>query len=124
MNKNFTGKWWISQNEEWFSTGPFDSKKDAISEGRAIYGDEGFWVAESVNFLDLVSPDIDLMLEKLEERIWEISNVEDGPQIELSKDDHNELQDIVKKFLISRATINNFAISHTQWIDGQDKESL
>lgn len=27
---DYAGKWWISQNDEWFSNGPFDSKEAAI----------------------------------------------------------------------------------------------
>lgn len=113
---DYAGKWWISQNEEWFSNGPFDSKEAAICEGRAMYADEGFWVAESVNFLELISPNIDSMLQNLEEQIFEVSSVEDGPQIELSKEDQIELQDVVKKFLKERARISNFAIGHTEWV--------
>ena len=45
-----TKQFYISSNEEWFSEGPFDSREDAIVEGRNQYPGEHFYVAERVYY--------------------------------------------------------------------------
>ena len=44
---NLMGKWFISQNEENFSGVCFDSRDEAIAEGRELYDGEPFFVGKA-----------------------------------------------------------------------------
>lgn len=50
---NLMGKWFISQNEENFSGVCFDSRDEAIAEGRELYDGEPFFVGKAAHPLDL-----------------------------------------------------------------------
>ena len=120
MSEDIEGKWWVSDSEEWFSCGPFDSREDAISEGREVYPQERFYVGQSAHLLNLAKPDIDAMLERLDEEMSEYVSF-DGPLIELSKENTQKLEDIVSQFLRDNATITNFSIPNAELIEAEEE---
>lgn len=36
-------RWYAGSSEEWFGSGPFDSREEAISEGRSLWPDRAFF---------------------------------------------------------------------------------
>ena len=117
-----SGKFYISQNEEWFSQGPFSSREDAISEGKAVYAQESFYVGRSVAALDLVTPDIDGLIENMECNIYDHVSFDDGPVLELSEDRKAELQKIVEDFIRQHASVTVFAIIDVEEIHPEELE--
>lgn len=70
-----TGKWCISQNEEYFSSGEFDSKEEAIIEGREQYDGEDFYIAEEtlIEMSDLhVDVAVSHMLDWIQQSAYDI----------------------------------------------------
>lgn len=50
MTKINEPTWWAGSNDEWFTEGPFDTREEALAEGRAYAEDhelEGFFIAEA-----------------------------------------------------------------------------
>lgn len=39
--------WWYGSNNDYFSGGPFDSREEAIEEGKSDYGGDPFWIIEA-----------------------------------------------------------------------------
>ena len=58
------GKWGYSTNEEWY-TGSFDTREDAIAEGRE-YGSSRFWVGQ---FVDPPTPESYIDAEDIIEKV-------------------------------------------------------
>jgi len=117
MSSDYEGKWWVSFTEEWFTSGPFNSRDDAISEGKAMYPDEPFYIGQSTHLLNLRKPCIESMLERLENDLWDCTSFDDGPLIELSKENEQKLQEIVCQFLRDNAAIKNFSVQNTERIE-------
>lgn len=120
MSSDYDGKWWVSQNEEWFTNGPCNTRDDAISEGRAMFPDEPFYVGESTHLLNLRKPCIESMLERLENDLWDCTAFDDGPLIDLSKENEQKLQEMVCQFLRDNAAIKNFSIQNPERIEGAE----
>jgi len=50
-------------NEEWFNSGPFDSREEAIAEMRETYGDRGFWIGIRGDYKPFTRDFVDELLE-------------------------------------------------------------
>lgn len=80
MNSTETGKWIISQDEEyWSNPEEYESKEKAIEEGKKYYCGENFYVGQSVkvefarNDTSLDEKAIEQLEESLSENVGEVS---------------------------------------------------
>jgi hypothetical protein len=66
-------EWYITQNEEWFNDGPYDTKEDAILEGTASYSGEPFFVGKrrDINVLWTGEDIVDTLYERLQDQVYE-----------------------------------------------------
>lgn len=91
-------------------------KTSNIAERKRKDQNEPFYVGESTHLLNLRKPCIESMLERLENDLWDCTAFDDGPLIELSKENEQKLQEIVCQFLRDNAAIKNFSIQNPERI--------
>lgn len=76
--------WWHSQNETRWE-GPFDSREEAIAEGRGQYGGEGFLIREATLAEYDFDIDLDMYWESFDARNEEKADPDgDGPSATLA----------------------------------------
>lgn len=105
-------EYYISNNEEWFSDGPYPTREAAIAEGRAGYKD-GFFLGRKGKSAKEIISKIDMageILEHVETQVYdEIAS--DDPVVELSSEQSAELNKLIFDFLVSKNAIRDtFAV--------------
>ena len=106
-----TGQWCHSQSDRFH--GFFDTRDQAIDDGRLFYDGEAFKVGVITHPMDMVSVDVDTLLDNLEVNLFDQIGYEDQI-IELSKDKRTELQVLIEEFLRREATFNSGGVTQIE----------
>lgn len=125
-----TGKWTISQDEEyWNNDEELSSKEDAIEFGKSFYEGEGFFVGQIVK-LEFLPSDVSLSdnaMESLSEQLYEeVGEVAENWENEVSKEAYNDLETIISEAVmkwIEKYSLqpSTFTLSCVDWV-GKDDE--
>ena len=107
------GSWCISQSEDRFSLSGYASRESAIAEGTSCYGGASFYIGQVAHPLDTVKPDVNLLLENLDERIWDACGGDDQT-ISLSVDNTNELRKVIEEFLRDKAKFHWYLMDNVE----------
>jgi hypothetical protein len=122
-------EWYISTDEENYGDGPYDTKEEAIAEGKAGYNDGVFWVGQKTGCLFNISATT--ILEHIEEWLAEQAyeqvgdHAEDWPPNNKLVDRflEDEIIAFLKTFipkLLKRKPPNFFALTNVEQVENTE----
>lgn len=92
-------KWCTSSDGEHYNGEPFNTKEDAISDGKLVYGGDDFYVGQIVQIYSSQLFDVDWMLDSMNERAQdEAGDAGEDYLCDVTKEQKEDLEKTLEKW--------------------------
>lgn len=124
-------KWYVGHYEEEFSSGPYETREEAVQIAKEEY--EGGWIIEAYKSPIALAPYFDArnFVERAEDDGYEFSNESGDPLFDITKDQMKELEEMVRQTITDWQKKHNLVFMpwtftgqrNLEFIDGEMADS-
>lgn len=117
-------KWYVGHSNEEYSSGPFDTREEAIYIAKEEYG--GGYIVEAYKTpFNLANQfEVDRFLEDVEDNNYELANPDGGALIDITKDQEKDLQAMVRQAITDWQQKHNLVFMPWMFTDSRNEEFI